>query len=277
MTINEITSLKQFATQLRRDVIDCVYQAKDGHPGPALGIADIVAVLYGSVLNVDPSNPDMADRDRFVLSKGHACPVLYAALAEKGYFSKDLLPTLRKYGSELQGHPCITTPGIDMTSGSLGNGIAIATGMDLARKVLHKDYYTYVITGDGELNEGIVWEGVMSAAHNQADHVIAFIDQNGFQSGGTVANTSGITNIAEKFRQFNWNTQEIDGNSVEEIVAAIENAKTSSGKPCAIIATTTKGKGVSYMENNNKWHKGVPTDEEYAIAMAELGRAYDEL
>lgn len=277
MTQAEIKVIQRFAVELRRDVVECVYRAKDGHPGPALGIADIVATLYGGVMNIDGANPEDPTRDRLVLSKGHSCPVVYAALAAKGYYSKELLPTLRAFGSELQGHPCITTPGIDMTSGSLGNGIPIALGMDIVRKLSQRDYYTYVITGDGELNEGVVWEGVMAAAHNKADHLIAFVDQNGFQSGGTVDAVSGITGIAEKFRQFGWHTQEIDGNDVEAVLGAIQAAKASSGAPCAIVCTTTKGKGVSYMENNNSWHKGVPSDEQYAIAMEELGRAYDEL
>lgn len=265
-----MNQIKKMANTLRRDIIEMVYQAKDGHPGPALGIADIVATLYFDVMNIDASDPKNPDRDRFIISKGHSCPVIYAALARKGFFDISLLPSLRSFGSILQGHPCMCTPGIESVSGSLGNGLPIALGTDLARRYQNRDYYTYVITGDGELNEGVAWEGVIAAAHQNADHLIAFVDENGFQSGGTAADISGMTNIAGKFEQFNWHTQTIDGNSVEEIKAAIDAAKQVTGRPSVIVCKTIKGKGISYMENENKWHKGVPTDEQYATAMKEL-------
>ncbi len=272
-----MNEIKKMANTLRRDIIEMVYQAKDGHPGPALGIADIVATLYFDVMNLDAADPKNPDRDRFILSKGHACPVVYAALARKGFYDLSILPSLRAYGSILQGHPCMCTPGIETVSGSLGNGIPIALGMELARKYQKRDYYTYVITGDGELNEGVAWEGILSASHQKADHLIAFVDENGFQSGGAAADISGMDNIAGKFGQFGWHTQEIDGNCVEEILAAIAAAKAVTGQPSVIVCKTTKGKGISYMENDNKWHKGVPTDEQYAIAMQELEAIDDEL
>lgn len=263
--------LKNAANRLRRDIVTTIYKAKDGHPGPSLGIADIVAVLYFNEMNIRPEDPDYEDRDRLILSKGHSCPCVYSALAERGYFSKESLPTLRSFGSILQGHPCITTPGIDMTSGSLGNGISVGLGMELARQYNKKDYYTYVITGDGELNEGVVWEGIMGAKKNKASHLIVFVDNNGHQSGGEVKEISDIEPIAEKFVAFGWNVLSIDGNNVNEIIDAIHKAKQEAQKPTAIVCKTVKGKGVSFMENNNAWHKGKLTDEQYEQAMKDLG------
>lgn len=268
---NKLEYLKKMADEVRFAVVDTIYKAKDGHPGPALGAADIITALYFSEMNVDPQNPEDPDRDRFILSKGHACPAHYAALAKRGYFSEELLPTLRYLDSELQGHPCIHTRGVDMTSGSLGNGISIGLGMEIGRRLQGKTFYTYVITGDGELNEGVCWEGIMAAKQNHAENLIVFIDNNGHQSGGHVSEISGIEPLADKFRDFGWDTQEIDGNNIEAILQAIAKAKSVKGLPHAIIAKTIKGRGVSYMENNNAWHKGIPTEEQWKQAAIELG------
>ena len=268
----EIVSLVDKARLLRRDVVETVYRAKDGHPSPALSCADIVAALFFKVMRLDPKNPLWAERDRFILSKGHACPVLYAALARNGYFSRDELPGLRSLGSCLQGHPCMRkTPGIDMTTGSLGNGISIGAGMAMAGKYLEKDYYTYVIMGDGEIQEGIVWEAAMSAVKHKLDNLIVFIDNNGLQSGGNICDISGLQPILEKWQAFQWHCQEIDGHKMEEILAAIDKAKETKGKPSLILCHTVKGKGVPYMEIDNAWHKKVPTEAEYREAMELLG------
>ena len=268
---SDIKDLENKAKMLRRDVVSSVYQAKDGHPGPALSIADIVATLYFGIMNTDPSNPGWAERDRLVLSKGHACPVLYAALARKGYFSVELLPTLRELGSILQGHPdMVKTPGVDMTTGSLGHGIASGAGMVAASRVTGKDYRVFVICGDGEMNEGLIWESAISAAKMKLSNLTVFVDVNGYQSGGSTKDVSGISSIGGIFDSIGWHVQNIDGHNISEIVDAIELAK-QDGRPSAIMAKTVKGKGVSFMENNNKWHKGVPTDDEYNTAMKELG------
>lgn len=268
----ELAKLVDTARLLRRDVVDTVYKAKDGHPSPALSIADIISALFFKVLRLDPQNPQWEDRDRFILSKGHACPVLYAALARRGYFSRAELPGLRSLGSCLQGHPCMRkTPGVDMTSGSLGNGVSIGVGMALAAKYLEKDYYTYVITGDGELEEGIIWEAAMAAAKHELDNLIVFVDNNGLQSGGKIGDVSGILPILEKWQAFRWHCQEIDGHDIAAILAAVEQAKAAKGAPSMILCHTVKGKGVHFMETDNAWHKKVPTDAEYREAMELLG------
>ena len=265
--------LQKEAIILRREVIRMVYEGKDGHPGPALSIADIVTALYFDIMNIDPKNPEWEDRDRFILSKGHACPVLYAALNERGYYTPKFEHFhLRELGSIFQGHPSMrSTPGLDMTSGSLGNGIAIGCGMALAAKIEKKDYYVYVITGDGELREGVCWEGVNIGTGRKLDNLIVFVDRNGWQSYKDVVYTVGMNNVADRFRAFGWHTQEICGHDMDAIKAAVEIAKSVKGVPHCIVCDDIKGKGVSFMENNNAWHKGVPTDEEYAIAMKELG------
>lgn len=267
----QIENLQDMARKIRFCVVDTIYKAKDGHPGPSLGAADIITALYFSIMNVNPKDPDNPDRDRFIISKGHACPSLYAALAKKGYFDESIMPTLRSYGSILQGHPCIETPGVDMTSGSLGNGVSIGLGMEIGRQRKGQKYYTYVLTGDGELNEGVAWEGIMAAAQNRAENLIVFVDNNGHQSGGHCCEISGIEPLACKFEDFKWHVQEIDGNDMAQILDAVKKAKEVKGKPSAIIAKTTKGKGVSYMENNNAWHKGTPTEEQWRQAAKELG------
>jgi len=264
--------LMDMARILRRDVVNMVYQSKDGHPSPALSIADIVAALYFKVMNVDPLNPSWEQRDRFILSKGHACTVVYAALARKGYFPLKELPTLRQLGSCLQGHPCMrTTPGIDMTTGSLGNGISVGMGIALAAKYQKQDYHTYVIMGDGELQEGIVWEAAMAAVKHKLDKLIVFVDNNGLQSGGSIGDVSGILPIYPKWEAFRWHCQEIDGHDMDQILNAVEKAKQAEGQPSMILAHTVKGKGIPYMEVDNSWHKRVPTEGEWREAMELLG------
>ena len=267
--------IRETAQKLRLEAVRMVYEGKDGHPGPALSIADIVAVLYFDAMRIDPDKPDWVDRDRFILSKGHACPILYAALNERGYFRPRVEHfELRKLGSMFQGHPSMhSTPGVDMTSGSLGNGIAIGAGMAAAAKIQKRDYTTYVICGDGELQEGVCWEGVNMAAGRGLENLVVFVDRNGWQSYKSVAFTVGDNNVADRFRAFGWYTQEIDGHSIDAIRSAIALAKSRKGRPACIVCDCIKGKGVSYMENNNAWHKGVPTDEQYAIAVKELGGA----
>jgi len=266
-----LNKLTETAKHLRRDVVTMVHLAGDGHPGPALSIADIVTVLYFHVMQIDPQQPKWPQRDRLILSKGHACPVVYAALAKLGYFSADLLPGLRKLGSILQGHPDMNkTPGIDMTTGSLGHGISLGAGMAIAGRVTGQDYSVYVITGDGELNEGIVWEAAQCAVHHKIDNLIVFVDHNRFQSGGTLDEVSGLSEISSKFESFGWHCQEIDGHNFAEIIIATENARQVKEQPSLIVAHTVKGKGVPFMENNNRWHKGVPTKEELDLALEAL-------
>jgi transketolase len=268
--------LQKMADRLRLDVVRMVHDAKDGHPGPALSIADIIATLFFKELNIDPKNPRWEDRDRFILSKGHACPVLYAALARRGYFSPDEFAGLRSLGSILQGHPCMKkTPGIDATSGSLGNGLSIGVGMAIAAKYRKKDYYTYVVLGDGEIEEGIVWEAAMCAKKYMLDNLIAFVDNNGWQSGDSVEKVSGLLPILPKWEAFGWYCQSIDGHDIGRIVDAIANAKKAKA-PAVIVAKTVKGKGLDYMENDNSWHKRVPDDSQLAVALKVLGGAADE-
>lgn len=269
----ETEKLQEIAKKLRLEAVRMVYEGKDGHPGPALSIADIITVLYFDAMNIDPARPDWEDRDRLVLSKGHSCPILYAALNERGYFNPKVEHfQLRQLHSIFQGHPSMhSTPGIDMTSGSLGNGIAIGAGMAAAAKINHKDYTTYVICGDGELQEGVCWEGVNTAHGRKLDNLIVFVDRNGWQSYKSVDFTIGLNNPADRFRAFGWHVQEINGHDIDAIKNAIATAKSVKGLPSCIVCDCVKGKGLSYMENNNAWHKGVPTDEQYAIAVKELG------
>lgn len=266
-----VAELQKIADQLRLDVVKMVHDAKDGHPGPALSAADIITTLYFRELNIDPSNPKWADRDRFILSKGHACPALYAALARKGYFSVEEFQGLRGLGCLLQGHPCMKkTPGVDMTSGSLGNGLSIGVGMAIAAKYRKKSYNTFIILGDGEIQEGIVWEAAMCAKRYQLNNLIVFVDHNGWQSGGKVEDISGLLPILPKWEAFGWHCQTIDGHDFTQIITAIDTAKKTPG-PSVIIAKTIKGKGLPYMENDNSWHKRVPTDEELVVAVEVLG------
>ncbi len=263
------TELARMGNRLRRDIIEMIYRSGDGHPAPSLSCADIVACLYFGVMNVDPEHPHWEDRDRFVLSKGHACPALYAALGQKGYFSRELYPTLRRIDSVLQGHPDMKkTPGVDMTSGSLGNGLAAATGMALAAKLQNKSYRTYVLTGDGELGEGINWEAAQTAAKYKLDNLVLIVDNNGMQSGGSVEDVGGVVNIPGKFAAFGFEVKEADGHDVKQIMDALTSPH--PGRPLCVVAHTVKGRGVSYMEHNNAWHKGTPNDEQYLTAVREL-------
>jgi len=270
MNSNDLYNLAQ---SLRLEAVRMVHEGGDGHPGPALSIADIVTTLYFDEMKLDPSNPHWEDRDRFILSKGHACPIYYAALSEKGYFGKKIENyNLRGLKSIFQGHPVMNkTPGVDMTSGSLGNGISIACGMAIAAKYLKKDCRVFVIVGDGELQEGICWEGINTAAAHKLDNLYVFVDKNGWQSGGTVEDTLGANNIQERFEAFNWDTQEIDGHNIDAIKTSIRHAEKNTGKPSVIVCNNIKGKGLSFMENDNSWHKGVPTKEQYELAKVELG------
>lgn len=288
-----IEYVSKMATQLRRDVVNAIYYAKDGHPGPCLSIADIVAALYFDIMRIKPEDPDWNDRDRFILSKGHACPTLYAALARKGYFKPGELKTLRSLDSRLQGHPVMkATPGVDVTSGSLGHGLSQGCGMALALRRRGSDGLVFVLTGDGELNEGIVWEAAMTIAKFKLTNLIAIIDNNGVQSGGKVEDISGLTRLRAKWEAFGWYVVEVDGHNIEQILPALgyaasrgrmamgkssnvsivpNQAVPKEGQPIVLIAYTIKGKGVPYMEGNNAWHKRVPTDEEHLIAMKNLG------
>ena len=269
---SSIKILSEHATTLRKDVLKMIYEAGDGHPGPSLSIADIISVLYFKILNIDPQNPHWEDRDRFILSKGHACPVLYAALARRGYFSIDHLKTLRSFNSILQGHPdMLKTPGVDFSSGSLGHGISLGLGIAMAGRIRRSDYYTYVITGDGELQEGIIWEAAMAAVKFRANRLIVFVDNNGFQSGGEIKVISSLEPILSKWEAFGWYCQEIDGHDYLQILKAIDNSKNELDRPSLILAHTIKGKGVSFMENNNVWHKAVPSKKQLEIALEELG------
>lgn len=270
----DILKLKKTANIIRQDIINMLAESKSGHPGGSLSAADIVTALYFSEMRIDSNNPKWEDRDRFVLSKGHAAPVLYAALAQKGYFDKKHLMSLRKIGSILQGHPNMNdTPGVDMSTGSLGQGLSVANGMALSGKLDKKDYRVYVLLGDGELEEGQVWEAAMTTAHYKLDNVTAFVDHNGLQIDGAVSEVMNPEPVGDKFRAFGWNVISIDGHNFEEILNAIEEAKNTKGKPTMIVANTIKGKGVSFMENAAGWHGTAPNAEQREKALKELGGA----
>lgn len=268
----DYNKLSAIAKDIRIDIIKQVYFAGSGHPGGSLSAADIVAVLYFHEMNIDPANPKKADRDKFVLSKGHAAPVQYAALAEKGYFPKEELWKLRKLGAMLQGHPDMKkVPGIEMSTGSLGQGISSSVGMALANKIDHNSGRVYTLLGDGELQEGLVWEAFMSAAHYKLDNLTAIIDWNGLQIDGKNEDVMTVTPIDDKLRSFGWNVITIDGHNFEEIINAFKDAKNCKGKPTVIIAKTIKGQGVSFMADNPGWHGKAPSEEEAKQAVAELG------
>ncbi|MBQ8752878.1 MAG: transketolase [Clostridia bacterium] len=278
MEAKTIKDLRIIATRIRMAIIDGVFHAKSGHPGGSLSIADDLACLYWHEMNIDPTDPKKADRDRLVLSKGHAAPALYAALALRGYFSTDLIPTLRKTDSILQGHPDMKyIPGVDMSSGSLGQGISCAVGMALGAKLDGADWRVYTILGDGELQEGQVWEASMFAAAKKLDNLVVIVDNNGLQIDGPVAEVNSPYPIPEKFAAFGFHVIEIDGHDVEQILAALAEAKTVKGQPTAIVQKSVKGKGVSFMENQCSWHGAAPNQEQYDIAMAELSARLKEL
>ena len=266
--------LAQKAADIRVDIIREVHAAASGHPGGSLSASDIVTVLYFHEMNIDPADPQKADRDKFVLSKGHAAPVQYAAMAERGYFPKEELLTLRKLGSRLQGHPSMKMlPGIEMSTGSLGQGVGVAVGMAMANKLDGKDGRVYTLLGDGEIQEGLVWEAAMAAAHYKLDNLCAIVDWNGLQIDGKNEDVMNVKPIDDKFKAFGWNVLECDGHDLDSVYEALETAKTVKGLPTIILAHTVKGKGVSFMEGKNAWHGKPINDEEYALAMAELGGA----
>ncbi|EIW00398.1 transketolase [Thermoanaerobacter siderophilus] len=266
--------LKQKAKEIRKDIITMIAEAESGHPGGSLSCTDILTILYFDKMNIDPENPKWEERDRLVLSKGHAAPALYAVLSERGYFPKEELKTLRQLHSILQGHPDMkSTPGVDMTTGSLGQGLSAANGMAIAGKLDNKNYRVYVILGDGEIQEGQIWEAAMTAAHYKLDNLTAILDYNGLQIDGKNEDVMNIVPVKEKFKAFGWNVIEVDGHNFEELDKAIEEAKETKGKPTIIIAKTIKGKGVSFMENRVEWHGVAPKKEEAEKALAELERS----
>ena len=271
MNAQERKELQIAAAKIRLGIIEGVFHAKSGHPGGSLSAAELFAYLYGKELNVDPKNPKDPDRDRFVLSKGHCAPGYYAALALKGFFPMEELQSLRHIGAMLQGHPDMKhTPGVDMSSGSLGQGVSAAVGMALAGKMDHKSYRVYTLLGDGECEEGQVWEAAMFAGHHGLDNLCVIVDNNGLQIDGPVSKVGGPEPFDEKFLAFGFEVTTIDGNDLDQIEAALEQARACKGKPFAIIMKTVKGKGVSFMENQVGWHGKAPNKDEYEIAMKEL-------
>jgi transketolase len=271
MTTEKIKELKKIAARIRVDIIEMLGRSGSGHPGGSLSIADIMAVLYFYKMKVDPKDPDNGDRDRFVLSKGHGAPALYSCLANAGFFSKEYLKTLRQVGSSLQGHPCISLPGIDMTTGSLGQGLSAAHGMAIAAKMDGKSYKVYCIIGDGESQEGQIWEAAMSAGQRKTDNLIVFLDHNKLQIDGRVEDIKGITPIADKWRAFRWNViDNVGGHDIPALMKAVDDAEKVKGKPTIIICDTVKGKGVSFMEDNVDFHGKAPNKGECDTALDEL-------
>ncbi len=269
--------LQKTACAIRMGVLTGTFHAKSGHPGGSLSISDLLTYLYFAKMHVDPKNPDMADRDRLVLSKGHTAPALYSALAERGFFDKEELTHLRHIGALLQGHPCIHIPGVDMSSGSLGQGISAACGMALAGKLNSAPYHVYTILGDGEIEEGQVWEAAMFAAHYGLDNLTAIVDNNGLQIDGKITEVCSPEPIDEKFRAFGWHVILMDAHDFDDIERAFNEAESITGKPVAIIQKSVKGKGVSFMENQVSWHGAAPNAEQYEQAMAELRQQMAEL
>lgn len=266
----EISGLEAKAKQIRCQIVKMIAKAGSGHPGGSLSAADLITALYFSVLRCDPKNPAWPERDRFHMSKGHSCPLWYAVLAESGYFAKEKLETLRQFGSMLQGHPDRRTPGVEVASGSLGQGLSVALGMSLAAKIDRKDYRVYVLLGDGETQEGNIWEAAMACAHYKCDNLCAILDYNGFQIDGKVKDVMAIEPLADKWKAFGWHTIQIDGHNFKEILSAFDEAKKIKDKPAIIIAKTIKGKGVSFMENVCEFHGRAPTKDETEQAMREL-------
>ena len=274
----ENLELQKVANEVRKDIVTALHAAKAGHPGGSLSAADLFTYLYFEEMNIDPKDPKKADRDRFVLSKGHTAPGLYSVLAERGYFPKEDLVTLRHLGSYLQGHPDMKhIPGVDMSSGSLGQGISAAVGMALSAKLSNDSYRVYTLLGDGEIQEGQVWEAAMFAGARKLDNLVVIVDNNGLQIDGKVEDVCSPYPIDKKFEAFNFHVITINGNDMDEIAAALKEARETKGMPTAIIAKTTKGKGVSFMENAVGWHGKAPNDEEYKIAMEDLEKAGEAL
>ena len=274
----ENLQLEKIANEVRKGVIKGVHSAKSGHPGGSLSVADMLTFLYFEEMNVDPKNPKMEDRDRLVLSKGHVAPALYAVLAEKGFFPKEDLTTLRKIDSYLQGHPDMKhTPGVDMSAGSLGQGISAAVGMALAGKMDNSDYRVYAMLGDGEIEEGQVWEAAMFAGHRKLDNMVFIVDNNNLQIDGTVEDVCSPYPIDEKFKAFNLHVVTINGHDFDQNRSALNEAKETKGMPTAIVMNTVKGKGVSFMENKVNWHGAAPNDEQYKVAMEDLEKVGEAL
>ena len=269
--------LKEIARNIRKDIVSMIHASKSGHPGGSLSAVEILTALYFDEMNIDPNNCKMEDRDRFVLSKGHAAPVLYATLAHKGYFDRDELKVLRKINRMLQGHPDMKgTPGVEMSTGSLGQGFSVACGMAMASKLDNAPWKVYTLLGDGEVQEGIVWEAAMSAAHYKLDNMVAFLDYNGLQIDGKTEDVMNLGSIVDKFKAFGWNVIEIDGHDFDQIFAALDMAKETVGKPTMIVAKTIKGKGISFMENEAGWHGTAPSDNDLERALVELGGVDNE-
>ena len=275
----ENLELQKTANEIRKGIVTAVHAAKAGHPGGSLSATEVFTYLYFEEMNIDPKDPKKADRDRFVLSKGHTAPGLYSTLANRGYFPVEDLKTLRQIGSHLQGHPCIQhTPGIDMSSGSLGQGISTAVGMALSAKLSNDSYRVYTLLGDGEIQEGQVWEASMFAGHRKLDNLVVIVDNNGLQIDGRIEDVCSPYQIADKFRAFNFHVVEVaDGNDFDQLRAAFKEARETKGMPTAIVMKTVKGKGISYMENQAGWHGKAPNDEQYAQAMEELEKAGEAL
>lgn len=270
--------LAKTANEVRKGIVTAVHSAKAGHPGGSLSCADLMTYLYFEEMNIDPKDPQKADRDRFVLSKGHCAPALYSALAHRGYFPVEELTTLRKLGSHLQGHPCMQhTPGVDMSSGSLGQGISVAVGMALSAKLSNDSYRVYTLLGDGELAEGQVWEAAMFAGHKHLDNLVVVVDNNGLQIDGKIEDVCNPYPIDKKFEAFNFHVINIDAHDFDQIRAAFKEARDTKGMPTAIIMKSIKGKGVSFMENQAGWHGKAPNDEQYEIAMEDLKKVGEAL
>ena len=275
METTRLNELVKISGKVRLGIIEATYQAGSGHPGGSLSSADVLTYLYFNELNVRPDEPAYEDRDRFVLSKGHAAPALYSVLAQRGFFPVEELKTLRKIDSRLQGHPDMhKTPGVEISTGSLGIGLSNACGMALAAKLQNKDYRVFAVTGDGELQEGQIWEAAMFASHYKLDNLIVYVDANGLQIDGRTGDVMSVEPIDKRFEAFGWNVQRINGHDFEEIEKATENAKAVKGQPCAIICNTVKGKGVSFMEDKAGWHGVAPKKDEYEQAVKELTEAY---
>lgn len=273
-----IKELKRISANIKLGALEAVFSASSGHPGGSLSISDILSYLYFEEMNIDPRDPKKADRDRFVLSKGHTAPALYAALAERGYFPREDLKTFRHIDSYLQGHPDMKgTPGVDMTTGSLGLGFSAACGMALSAKISGESYRVYSVLGDGESEEGQVWEAAMFAAHKKLDNLCIFLDYNGLQIDGPISEVNDPSPLDSKFEAFGWNVLVIDGHDIEAIDSAVKAAKACTGKPTAIICRTVKGKGVSFMENSVKWHGSAPNEEQYKQAVSEINSYIDSL
>ena len=270
-TEKDVERLEEQAVQLRRDIVEMIHAAQAGHPGGSLSAVDMITALYFHVMRIDPQNPRWEDRDRFVLSKGHACPALYAALARRGFFDPKHLTTLRQYHSILQGHPDMNkTPGIDISSGSLGNGLAIGVGMAMSGRLHHQDYMTYVMLGDGEVQEGMVWEAAMAAHHHDLGNLVAIVDCNGVQINGWVNEIMTVEPLADKWRAFGWNVVEVNGHNMKDLLTVLHTAKTMR-HPTVILMRTVKGRGVSFMEDDCKWHGNSPSDVELVQAILEIG------